>query len=76
MLRYIKRLENKGVELENIRVYKVAREYSRVYGVLYGSYANRLQAINSLKTLPKALNVDKPITRTVKGINQEINRME
>jgi len=73
---YLKRLENKGVELENIRVYKVAREYSRVYGVLYGSYANRQQAINSLKTLPQALNVDKPITRTVKGINQEINKTE
>lgn len=71
---YLVKIEQRGVNLENIFVYTAPKKDSHVYGVLYGKYSSRQQAIQQLNTLPEILKADKPIPRTVIGIKQEIKK--
>lgn len=63
------------VELDNIFVYKtrIAKSTSNLpfLTVLYGSFANRTEAIQALKKLPLELQKNRPQLRTVAGVLQE-----
>lgn len=71
--RYLNQLARKGIDLENILIYSAVKKGAKIYGVLYGRYANRQQALQKMNKLPPALKADHPISRTAKGIKQEIN---
>jgi len=64
------------IELDNIHVYRtkiidsalVERPY---FTVLYGSFANRQEAIQEMQKLPTSIQRNKPQLRTVEGLLQE-----
>ncbi|HSI25594.1 MAG TPA: AAA family ATPase, partial [Methylotenera sp.] len=65
------------VELDNIFVYRTSVAKNGTSNlpfltVLYGSFANRLEAIQALKKLPLELQKNRPQLRTVAGVLQEI----
>ena len=70
---YLDRILARGIEAENIMLYSTIKNQRRVIGVLYGVYPDRQQARQNMRTLPRALNANKPIIRTVKGIKDEIS---
>ena len=64
------------VELDNIYVYrtKVAKNGTSslpFLTVLYGSFANRVEAMQALKKLPLEIQKNRPQLRTVAGVLQE-----
>ncbi len=66
------------VELDNIFVYRTSVAKNGTSNlpfltVLYGSFANRLEAIQALKKLPLELQKNRPQLRTVAGVLREIN---
>lgn len=72
--RYLQRIQSAGLDLDDIFIYAAPSHEPRVYGVLYGNYSNRRQAMQHLGALPQMLRADNPIPRTVKGLKQEINK--
>ena len=61
------------VELDNIFVYKTKVNNLPFLSVLYGSFANRVEAMQALKKLPAELQKNRPQLRTIAGVLQEIN---
>ena len=64
------------VELDNIYVYRTRVTQAGVNNlpfltVLYGSFANRVEAMQALKKLPLALQKNRPQLRTIAGVLQE-----
>ena len=72
---YLQHLANQQVDVDNIRVFKTMTGGTEVYSVVYGEYASRRAAGNSLDGLPEALRNISPIRRSVGGIRQEIRRL-
>ena len=59
------------VELDNIYVFRTKVNNLPFLTVLYGSFANRIEAIQALKKLPIELQKNRPQLRTVAGVLQE-----
>jgi MSHA biogenesis protein MshM len=59
------------VELDNIFVYKTKVNGQPFLTVLYGSFADRLEAMQALKRLPLEIQKNRPQLRTVAGVQQE-----
>ena len=59
------------VELDNIYVYRTKVNNLPFLTVLYGSFANRVEAMQALKKLPLALQKNRPQLRTIAGVLQE-----
>ncbi len=59
------------VELDNIFVYQTKVNGLPFLTVLYGSFANRVEAMQALKKLPLALQKNRPQLRTIAGVVQE-----
>lgn len=72
--RYLEKLEQKGINLDNIFIYRKTQNNNPVFGVLYGQYINRRQASRQIKQLPAALGVDRPLPRTIRGIKDELGQ--
>jgi septal ring-binding cell division protein DamX len=72
---YLQHLANQQVDVDNIRVFKTLTGGTEVYSVVYGEYASRKAAGNSLDGLPEALRNISPIRRSVGGIREEIRRL-
>ena len=66
-------LLSQQVELDNIFVYKTKVNNLPFLSVLYGSFANRVEAMQALKKLPAELQKNRPQLRTIAGVLQEIN---
>ena len=64
-------LLSQQVELDNIFVYRTKVNNLPFFSVLYGSFANRIEAIQALKKLPIELQKNRPQLRTVAGVLQE-----
>ena len=60
------------IELDNIYLYRTKVNGLPFLTVLYGSFANRVEAMNALKKLPLELQKNRPQLRTVAGVLQEI----
>jgi len=72
---YLQHLANQQVDVDNIRVFKTLTGGTEVYSVVYGEYASRKAAGDSLDGLPEALRNISPIRRSVGGIREEIRRL-
>ena len=59
------------VELDNIYVYRTKVNNLPFLTVLYGSFANRVDAMQALKNLPLELQKNRPQLRTIAGVLQE-----
>lgn len=59
------------MELDNIYVYRTKVNNQPFLTVLYGSFANRLEATEALKQLPVELQKNHPQLRTIAGVLQE-----
>ena len=66
-------LLSQQVELDNIYVYRTTVNNLPFLTVLYGSFTNRVEAIEALKKLPAELQKNKPQLRTIAGVLKEIN---
>ena len=73
---YQQYLANQQVDIDNIRVFKTLTGGKEVYSVVYGEYASRRAAGDSLDGLPEALKNISPIRRSVGGIREEIRRLD
>ena len=62
------------IELDNIYVYRTKVNNQPFLSVLYGSFANRLEAAQALKKLPVEIQKNRPQLRTIAGIQQEIQQ--
>lgn len=59
------------IELDNIYVYRTKVNNQPFLTVLYGSFANRLEATQALQKLPSELQRNRPQLRTIAGVLQE-----
>lgn len=59
------------VELDNIYVYRTKVNNLPFLTVLYGSFANRVEAMQALKKLPLEVQKNRPQLRTIAGVLQE-----
>ncbi len=72
---YLQYLANQQVDVDNIRVFKTLTGGAEVYSVVYGEYASRRAAADSLDGLPEALKNISPIRRSIGGLREEIRRL-
>ncbi|MES2635948.1 MAG: AAA family ATPase [Pseudomonadota bacterium] len=63
------------IELDNIYVYRTKVDNQPFLTVLYGSFANRFEAMQTLKKLPEEIQKNRPQLRTIAGILQEIQKI-
>jgi type II secretory pathway predicted ATPase ExeA len=59
------------IEMDNIYVYRTKVNNQPFLTVLYGSFANRFEAIKALQKLPAELQKNRPQLRTIAGVLQE-----
>jgi len=62
---------SRQMELDNIYVYRTKVNNQPFLTVLYGSFANRLEATQALQKLPADLQKNRPKLRTIAGVLQE-----
>jgi len=62
------------IELDNIYVFRTKVNNQPFLTVLYGSFANRLEATQALKKLPMEIQKNRPQLRTIAGVRQEIQQ--
>jgi len=71
--RYLQNLDAENIDLNEVKIYQFSKKGRSMYAVLYGSYQSYAVAAESIDNLPVELKANGPITRTIKGINDEIN---
>jgi septal ring-binding cell division protein DamX len=69
--RYLETLSN-YIEKEKIFVYRTVANQEPSMTVLYGAFAGRMEAIESLEALPAELKTNRPYIRTVQGVRTEV----
>jgi len=70
---YLDSLVSQNIDVSRFRIYQTSINGSEVYGVIYGEYENRREAIEHINILPEALKARSPMPRTIGGILNEIN---
>jgi outer membrane protein len=70
---YLDSLVSQNIDVSGFRIFQTSINGSEVYGVVYGEYENRREAIEHINILPEALKERSPIPRTIGGILNEIN---
>ena len=73
---YVDELVARGIDPEQIRIFKTLTGGRTVYSVFYGEFPTRQQALDRISELPEALRELDPIARSVGGIWTEIRRLE
>ena len=63
------------VGVDNIYVYRTQVKGRPFLNVLYGSFANKLDAIEALEHLPAAIKKNQPQIRTIAGVLQETKQL-
>jgi MSHA biogenesis protein MshM len=59
------------IEIDNIYVYRTKVNNQPFLTVLYGSFANRFEAMQALQKLPAEIQKNRPQLRTIAGVLQE-----
>ncbi len=59
------------IELDNIYVYRTKVNEKPFLTVLYGSFANRFEALRAMQSLPAEIQKNHPQLRTIAGVLQE-----
>ncbi len=70
---YLDSLVSQNIDVSRFRIYQTSINGSEVFGVIYGEYENRREAIENINKLPEALTAGSPMPRTIGGILDEIN---
>jgi MSHA biogenesis protein MshM len=65
---------SKYIDRDRIFVYRTVANQEPSMTVLYGAFAARAEAVQSLDRLPAALKANRPYIRTVQGIRSELGR--
>lgn len=60
---FLNQIRDAGLEMAQVRVYRLNIEKKRRYGIIYGDYASRKDAVNTLSTLPPELKRFRPYPR-------------
>lgn len=60
---FLTHVRNAGLEMAQVRVYHLNIEKKRRYGIIFGDYASRKDAVNTLNTLPAELKRYRPYPR-------------
>ncbi len=60
---FLTQVRNAGLEMAQVRVYYLKVEEKRRYGIIFGDYAARKDAVNSLNNLPAELKRYRPYPR-------------
>jgi type II secretory pathway predicted ATPase ExeA len=71
--RYLRTLSN-YIDRDRIFVYRTVANQEPSMTVLYGTFAARAEAVESLDRLPEELKANRPYIRTVQGIRSELGR--
>ncbi len=71
---YVDRLKQREIDVSRVKIYPTVINDSVVYGVIFGEYDNRSEAVRQIQKLPEALEADQPIPRTFGGIWNEITQ--
>lgn len=58
-------MQGRGVEMVKVRVYHSSLSGTARYGVIYGDYASRNEAVNAVGSLPPTLQIHRPYARQV-----------
>ena len=72
---YVKRLQKKGVDISQLRVYPTRVQEKIVFGIIFGDYDSRRIARQSVSDLPLSLGANQPISRSAGGIWNEISQL-
>ncbi|UCH40519.1 MAG: SPOR domain-containing protein [Gammaproteobacteria bacterium] len=73
---YVAGLELRGVDVEQLHVFKTLSGNREVYSVVYGEFASRKSANGAIESLPAVLRDTAPLARSVGGLWKEIQRLE
>lgn len=68
---YLQQMKHRGVDVEQIMVFRFWRAKQGMLGVLYGRYADPDTAETVLSQLPSALKTNHPMLRTIEGIKED-----
>lgn len=66
-------VRNTGLELAQVRVYHLSIEKKHRYGIIFGDYAARKDAVNALNTLPAELKRFRPYPRQAMWLKPDGN---
>lgn len=72
ILRLERFFQKNAAELQQFYVYPSSLAGKSGFGVLFGSFASRDEALASMASLPREMKISRPIIRTVKGVKAEI----
>jgi len=60
------------LEMDNIYLYRMQQNNSDYTVILYGAFAQRVDALNALNSLPEQIKSNQPYLRTVAGVKKDI----
>lgn len=60
------------LEMDNIYLYRMQQNNSDYTVILYGAFAQRVDALNALNSLPEQIKTNQPYLRTVAGVKKDI----
>lgn len=60
---FLTQVRNAGLEMAQVRVYSLSVDKKRRYGIIFGDYAARKDAVNALNNLPAELKRYRPYAR-------------
>jgi len=72
--KYLEKMKKLDIDISQIRIYPTRRNGSILFGVIYGEYDNRQEALEQILQLPEEFKRNRPIPRTMGGIWNDINR--
>jgi septal ring-binding cell division protein DamX len=61
---FLLRVRKAGVAMDQVRVYHSRLSGTARYGVIYGDYASRQDAVKAMESLPTALKPSRPYVRS------------
>lgn len=64
--------QRNALELQQLYVYPSSLTGKNGFGVLFGNFTTRDEALASLARLPREMKISRPIIRTVRGVKAEI----
>jgi hypothetical protein len=70
---YLDELKRLEIDISLIKIYPTRNNGSVLFGVIYGEYDDRKEAVEQILQLPEKLKANRPIPRTMGGIWNDIN---
>ncbi len=72
MLKTVLEKLRRQLEMDNIYLYRMQQNDSVYTVILYGTFAQRADALNALNGLPEEIKVNQPYLRTLAGVKKDI----